>query len=76
MLFGSDLFPHVTDDIQKAMIDWLYIIQNSRHFNKIGGDFDLIRDPMYKYRKEVKEKLFKDNYMAFYWMYYRCFGEF
>ena len=21
MLFGSDLFPHVTDDIQKAMID-------------------------------------------------------
>ena len=36
----------------------------------------MIRDPMYKYRKEVKEKLFKDNYMAFYWMYYRCFGEF
>lgn len=26
---------------------------------------------MYKYSKLVKEKLFKDNYMAFLWMYYR-----
>jgi hypothetical protein len=26
---------------------------------------------MYKYSKAVKERLFKDNYMAFLWMYYR-----
>ena len=31
---------------------------------------------MYKYRKEVKERLFSDNYIAFLWMYYRCFAEF
>jgi len=31
---------------------------------------------MYKYRKDVKERLFKDNAMAFLWMYYRCQGEF
>lgn len=35
----------------------------------------MIREPMYKYRKDVKEKFFKDNYMAFYWMYYRFMGE-
>ncbi|CDW78527.1 ubiquitin carboxyl-terminal hydrolase family protein [Stylonychia lemnae] len=49
---------------------------NSRHYNKIAGNFDLIREPMYKYRKDVKERLFKDNSMAFLWMYYRCEGEF
>ena len=31
---------------------------------------------MYKYRKEVKERLFSDNFIAFLWMYYRCFAEF
>lgn len=31
---------------------------------------------MYKYRKDVKERLFKDNYMSFFWMYYRCYGDF
>jgi hypothetical protein len=31
---------------------------------------------MYKYRKEVKERLFKDNYIAFLWMYYRCLADF
>jgi len=51
-------------------------LQNSRHFNKIEGNFDIIRDPMYKYRKDVKERLFRDNSMAFLWMYYRCQEEF
>jgi len=35
------------------------LIQNSRHYKKIGGEgergFDLIRLPMYKYSKMVKE---------------------
>jgi hypothetical protein len=30
---------------------------------------------MYKYRKEVKERLFRDNNAAFLWMYYRCYAE-
>ena len=52
------------------------MIQNSRHFNKISGNFDIIREPMYKYRKEVKERLFNDKYVAFLWMYYRCLADF
>eukprot|EP00347_Sterkiella_histriomuscorum_P018092 403346820 len=48
----------------------------NRHYNKISGNFNLIRDPMYKYRKDVKEQLFKDNSMSFLWMYYRFYGEF
>jgi hypothetical protein len=51
------------------------LIQNSRHYKKISGDayggFDLIRLPMYKYSKLVKERFFKDNYMAFYWMIFK-----
>ena len=54
----------------------MYVMQNSRHYNKIRGNFDLIREPMYKYRKEVKERLFRDNYLAFLWMFYRSFGDF
>lgn len=50
-------------------------MQNCRHFSKISGDgangFDLIRSPMYKYNKEVKEKFFKDDIMAFLWAFYR-----
>lgn len=30
---------------------------------------------MYKYSKAVKEKMFKDNYLAFLWMYYRKIGD-
>jgi hypothetical protein len=26
---------------------------------------------MYKYKKEAKEQLLKDNAMAFFWMFYR-----
>ena len=51
------------------------MIQNSRHYKKISGDayggFDLIRLPMYKYSKLVKEKFFNDNFMAFYWMIFK-----
>lgn len=31
---------------------------------------------MYGYRKDLKERLFHDNYMAFYWMYYRFHSDF
>lgn len=31
---------------------------------------------MYGYRKDLKERLFHDNYMAFYWMYYRFYNDF
>lgn len=30
---------------------------------------------MYKYSKAVKERIFKDNYMAFLWMYFRFYSE-
>ena len=50
-------------------------MQNSRHYKKLHGDaltgFDMIRDPMYKYSKIVKEKFFSDNVMSFFWMFFR-----
>lgn len=63
-------------DDQEKLTTSLYLVQNSRHYQKISGNFDIIREPMYKYRKEVKERLFRDNNQAFLWMYYRCFAEF
>jgi hypothetical protein len=44
----------------------------------VSGDgtngFDLIRSPMYKYNKEAKEKLLRDDIMAFLWAYFRIFN--
>lgn len=75
LLFEKDLYGYVSSEEQNNIINWLYILHGCRHYNKIGGDFDIIRDPMYKYRKDKKERLFRDKYMAFLWMYYRCQGE-
>ena len=50
----------------------MYVLQNSRHYKKLQGDFSIIRDPMYKYSKAVKERLLMDNYMAFFWMMFRA----
>ena len=47
------------------------MLQNSRHYKKISGDFDLIRNPMYQYTKELKEKLFSDFFFAILWIRYR-----
>lgn len=33
--------------------------------------FSIIRDTMYKYSKMVKEKMLKDNFIAFLWIFYR-----
>lgn len=32
---------------------------------------NLVRDTMYKYSKLIKEKMLKDNYIAFMWILYR-----
>jgi hypothetical protein len=34
-------------------------------------DFDVIRLPLYKYSKGVKEKFFRDNILSFFWLCYR-----
>lgn len=47
-------------------------MQNSRHYKKLNAvDFDVVRLPMYKYSKGVKEKFFRDNILAFFWLCYR-----
>lgn len=74
-LFDQNFLASLTEEVQIHLLNWLYLIQNSRHYKKISGDeyggFDLIRSPMYKYSKLVKEKFFNDNYMAFYWMIFK-----
>jgi hypothetical protein len=77
-LFGAEMLANVSEQVSTKLQNWLYIIQNSRHYKKLPGDglsgFDLIRDPMYKYSKLVKEKFFKDNVMSFLWVFYRAAG--
>lgn len=69
----------MNDSLAELVINWLYLIQNSRHYKKISGDgdngFNLVRLPLYKYSKGVKEKFFQDNVMSFYWLYFRAFND-
>lgn len=72
-MFGTNILPYLDLDQQIQLIDAMYILQNSRHYKKISGNFAMIRDPMYKYSKSVKERLLMDNYMAFFWMMFRTY---
>lgn len=75
ILFGASFISSLPDFMGDRLINWLYLLQNCRHYTKICGDgtngFDLIRSPMYKYNKEAKEKLLRDDIMAFLWAYFR-----
>ncbi len=62
MMFEKELYHLLSEEEKEKLTTSLYLIQNSRHYQKISGNFDLIREPMYKYRKEVKERLFRDNF--------------
>lgn len=64
------------EQVQNQLKDWLFQIQNSRHFKKFGDGgggsaCSLVRDTMYKYSKLAKEKMLQDNFIAFLWVFYR-----
>ncbi len=73
-LFGAALLPHIEPPDIEHLRDCLFLLQNTRFSEKYQGDFTIVRDPMYKYSKIVKERFFNDYCMSFLFMYYLVNG--
>jgi len=45
----------------------MFLLKYTHHFKKYKQwDFSILRDPMYKYSKEAKERLLKNHVFAFF----------
>ena len=53
------------------MREAMFLLQSSRHYKKFEGvDFSIVRNPMYTYSKQAKEKLLRNKYYALLYIYY------
>ena len=72
----SDLLPGLSDEEATQLITSFFLLTNARHYKKFQKfDFSLIRDPMYKFSKAAKERLFDNHSMAFFFLIFEQMPE-
>ena len=69
------LFSQLKQNQKAHFVDCMILILQSHRYKKgepftEGRDFSIVRDPMYKFSNEAKERFFNNIYMAFLFHYF------
>ncbi len=75
-LFRENLLNHMEPQDVVRLKEHFFLLQNSRFYKKFSGqDFSAVREPMYKYSKSAKERLLRNKFNGFLFIFFLTYGK-